>query len=624
MGARRSMHLPNEPHEPVGYKQARSRRQKAMERYWKSGSDGALKFCEDVFASKLIEDQRTFIKQVFDPKLRKIAWATGHGYGKGFTAGNLAAAFTLLKYNKTNPPLVVITAPTGRQAKGAPWDEMKRCVERMSTKAHRGRTIGATTYTFKMDNRDDMPGEKEWKIGGHRVAINFTIEPEQSSAFQGFHAKEILIIIDEASGVDDRIIKAAETLATGEKSTIVMLGNPTVSGNAFHRAFSPESGWTVMRSSCFNHPNVTSGREDIGGAVTRMWLVDQWNDQTVGDGQPLVFPSGPVTNWNCWKEYGRISQHKNPWWMGHVIAEFPADVTDRLIASSWVERAFLLDRGCEGDRYMGVDVARFGRDNTAICITTPTDALHLELHPITSGPQAVKLVRSAARDFNVDPRRVSVDATGMGGMGVVDWLQEFAKVPITGREQTFWKYCNGVEFASKAHQEERFTDRKTELLWNLRARLEHGTLGLKNLSPQIKDILRKQLTAIMYEIRGGRFAIESKDQYRKRAGHSPDAAEALALACWHWGERVKKEEGQTVEEVAESLGITITGGSISEAPMEVHVENGRRVSSKKLSESRPEEDEADDKELEQLLKDLEDDVDYSLQDDDNEGGPWSG
>jgi len=571
------------------------------------------RFCEMLFRSRLTPDQKLLIDKAMDPNVRKIAWKSGHGVGKGFGAGNLMAAFSLINYDPKVSILVVLTAPTGRQAKGAPWEEMKRCIERMQMHQHTDDLGHALVFGLRSD---ELPGDQQWRIRGHLVATHFTADPNRPTGFQGFHAAKIIVVIDEAAGVDDRIIQAASTLATGMDATIVLLGNPTASGNEFERAFAPTSDWVQITSNCFQHPNVLAGKELTPGAVTREWIVDRWNNPVIGDGKPITFPAGPVKDWESWPDWPRVLAHKNAWWRGHVLGEFPTDSTNKLIALSWVERAFQteINPPVVGARFMGVDVARFGADHTALCVMTSTDVLHMELHPMTSGPQAVKLVRSLARDWSVDPRNVNIDATGMGGMGVVDWLKEFAKVEFSGREEGFWKYCHGVEFASRAHEHDIFVDRKTELLWNLAKRLEHGRLGMKHLTNEMKEVLRHQLPKLQYEIRGGKFAIESKDQYKKRAGQSPDAAEALALACWPWGDPQDSDEGKTMEQIAEEMGVAIAGMKSDDATFQPKGTD-RRISEAPLNKVKTEADEEDELELKALMEELEDEIEWTLEDD---------
>jgi hypothetical protein len=410
----------------------------------------------------------------------------------------------------------------------------------------------------------EPPKEREWKLSGRVVAQHFTADPTKPTSFQGFHAKRLMVIIDEAAGVDPRIIEAASTLVTSADAKFILLGNPTGPG-LFERAFDPRSGYKTVNASCFGHPNVLAGKDLFPGAVTRQWISDRWEDH--GDGEPIMWPEGAVENWEGWEEAGRLFNYDDPWWQGHVLSIFPRGGVDTLIPKKWVLDALQLDFGGEGKHALGVDVARYGKDNTTLCVSAQRDILHMESHAKTSGPQAVKLVRDMAKDFGVDPRNVNIDATGIGGMGVVDWLQAIGiKSRLSKNEVNFWEYCNGVEFGASANNPERFVNRKAEIMWMLRARFQHQTLGLKRLPRRIKEILLNQLPEIKYRLTTkGQYAIEGKDEYRKLHGKSPDESEALALAVCRGIEEAddvaKKEvddmSKEDIAKVAESLGLSV-------------------------------------------------------------------
>ena len=46
-------------------------------------------------------------------------------------------------------------------------------------------------------------------------------------ALQGFHADHVLYIIDEASGVSDKVFEPVLGAMTGEDAKLLMMGNPT-------------------------------------------------------------------------------------------------------------------------------------------------------------------------------------------------------------------------------------------------------------------------------------------------------------------------------------------------------------------------------------------------------------
>lgn len=54
-----------------------------------------------------------------------------------------------------------------------------------------------------------------------------TSRPEKPEALQGFHAENIMFLIDEASGVPDEVFQVAEGALSTEGAFVLMAANPT-------------------------------------------------------------------------------------------------------------------------------------------------------------------------------------------------------------------------------------------------------------------------------------------------------------------------------------------------------------------------------------------------------------
>lgn len=83
-----------------------------------------------------------------------------------------------------------------------------------------------------------------------------------------------------------------------------------------------------------------------------------------------------------------------------------------------------------------------------------------------------------------------------------------------------------VFFGGGAEDKQRFVNARAEMYWTLRERMEAGDVQI----PEV-ELLTAELSAQRYEFtQDGRIKLESKDETRKRAGHSPDRSDAVALA----------------------------------------------------------------------------------------------
>jgi len=134
--------------------------------------------------------------------------------------------------------IVLTTSPTQRQVRTQLWSEIHRLVERATVPYPKLKT---TELKFRGDNN---------------FAIGFSTN--QAENFQGYHGKYVLIIADEAPGIDSGIWDAVAGTMAGGKVHIVMAGNPTTPSGAFFDAFTTERGlWNCITIGAFDSPNLS-------------------------------------------------------------------------------------------------------------------------------------------------------------------------------------------------------------------------------------------------------------------------------------------------------------------------------------------------------------------------------
>ncbi|MCR4300614.1 MAG: hypothetical protein NUV51_03315, partial [Sulfuricaulis sp.] len=125
---------------------------------------------------------------------RHVAVHSAHDLGKSFIASRLAAWW--LSVHKPGEAFVVSTAPTFAQVRAILWREIGR--------AHR---------------KANLPGrvnQTEWWINDEIVAYGRKPADYDEDAFQGIHARYVLVILDEACGIPETLWTAAETITTNE------------------------------------------------------------------------------------------------------------------------------------------------------------------------------------------------------------------------------------------------------------------------------------------------------------------------------------------------------------------------------------------------------------------------
>src|SRR6202050_377561 len=164
---------------------------------------------------------------------RRTAVKACHGVGKTFTIA-VAALWWLARYPEG---IVLTTSPTQRQVRTQLWSEIHRLVDRAKAPYPKLKT---TELKFRDDNN---------------FALGFSTN--QTENFQGYHGKYVLIIADEAPGIDSGIWDAVAGTMAGGVVHIVMAGNPTVPSGAFYDAFTRERGlWSCHTISVFDSPNL--------------------------------------------------------------------------------------------------------------------------------------------------------------------------------------------------------------------------------------------------------------------------------------------------------------------------------------------------------------------------------
>ena len=144
---------------------------------------------------------------------RRTAVRSCHGVGKSHTA-SLVAAWWL----DTHPPgeaFVVTSAPTFAQVRAILWRYIRRT-------HRRGKLAGRVNQT-------------EWHIDDELVAFGRKPADHDESAFQGIHARYVLVILDEACGIPEQLWIAADALTTNADCRILAIGNPDNPSSHFRK-----------------------------------------------------------------------------------------------------------------------------------------------------------------------------------------------------------------------------------------------------------------------------------------------------------------------------------------------------------------------------------------------------
>ncbi len=417
--------------------------------------DDPAAFARSVLRLEPTAQQAEFFGELAKPGAR-VAVRSGHGTGK-----STALAVSALWFLSTRKDaLVPCTAPTAHQLQDVLWRELRRLITRMDEDCRALFSVTSDRITLK-----DSAG----------MIVARTARPENPDALQGFHAPEILFVIDEAAGVADVIFEVARGALSTPSARVALTGNPTRLIGYFHNAFhGARNTWARLVFSCLD--------------------------------SPLVGPDYPQ---EIAEEYGPESDV----YRVRVLGEFPLQGANNLIPLELVDKAMSREAPpfmpVGVSRVFGVDPAWTGPDRSAVVCR---DGLVARVVFTVRGADTSQLAEMVARRAEeLRPDMIFVDQTGIGA-GVLDQIRRLG-FPVTG-----------VPFAGRPIDANRFANKRAEIWWKMMEWLKEEAI----LEPNRE--LRDDLIAPDYLINAvGKIQLERKDEIRRRGHASPDLADALAL-----------------------------------------------------------------------------------------------
>ena len=443
---------------------------------------------------------------------RRTAVKSCHESGKSWTVARLVAWW--LGEHEPGSAFVVTTAPSGPQVKTILWKEIGR--------AHSlGNLPGRTNMTeWLMEvtkvGPSGVPVTKE-----EIVAIGRKPSDYDPAAFQGIHARFVLVILDEADGIPESLYHAATSLAANEDSRIVAIGNPDDPASYFcSKVLKPDSGWNVIHIDGLKTPNFTDEFDDPKVAKK---LVAMGRDPVKVLGELRELLIGPTYVEEARKDFGEGT----PLWQSKVRGEVPKSSTDGVILLDWLNHCLLprddddpwpdaelmpvelgVDVGAGGDRTVVYERrGRVAGRKWSARTPDPAEALELVLQALTEAPET---------------SAIKVDAIGIG-WGLCGML-ELALADTRGAP----RICP-VNVSVAALDPTRFPLLRDQLWWDIGREFCRDRVW--DLSA-IDEGTQAQLIAPRYRRFGGRIKIEKKEDTKKRLGRSPDDADALLLAYY--------------------------------------------------------------------------------------------
>ena len=176
--------------------------------------------------------------------------------------------------------------------------------------------------------------------------------------------------------------------------------------------------------------------------------------------------------------------------------------------------------GLTGERGLGVDVANseFG-DKAAYCHGVGDVCFKVEDFQCPDANQLGHRISILLRQENISVKRLGVDGVGVGA-GTINALKEDGIVDEGINLQ-------GAASPIENGKEEKFNNLRSQMWWTAREDLRSGEIAMIRDEGLIAD-----LTAPKFSVRNGKIYVESKEDLKKRLGHSPNKGDAFVY--WNW------------------------------------------------------------------------------------------
>lgn len=445
--------------------------------------DDPVGYCQNILKVNLWSKQIEIAEALI--KYRKVMVRSSNAVGKSFLCACLASWF----HQTHVPGICLVTAPTQRQVSDITFKELRRLYK------------GPGIY----------PKNPRIQQSHEHYVYGFTAN--DATAYQGIHGENLFIIFEECTGVSSEFWEAANGVLLGGTNTYFLaVCNPTDTSSEAY--LQEQTGrWHTISISALDHPNIKlelEGKAPLIPAAIRLKelndLIEQWCEPVVTE-----------PDLNDFEFMGK-------WWRPGPIADarllgrYPTQGSYSIFNEQDFNRSLNSIKE-SGEIVIGVDVARFGNDNTCIHVINGQSSVYHESYNGRDTNYTANRIKQLADKFAGDQStkiKIHVDSTGIGG-GLADQKGAYNFIEINS--------------SHRANNEEAYPNKRSELLFTVGELMKKGLLSFANLPFDQYHELKRQALGITYKLDNkGRRVAEKKDDIKKRIGRSPDDLDAVALA----------------------------------------------------------------------------------------------
>lgn len=404
---------------------------------------------------------------------KRTAVRSGNTVGKSFIAADVVIDWLFTKGPQAK---VVTTASSWKQVEEILWKEIR---------------VAATNSKWPIKTK---PLNTAWNFSDEWFAIGISTDTPVN--MQGFHSPNLLVLIDEASGILPEIADMIEAL---HPKAILAIGNPLESTGWFAECFQKEA-WHQITIGCDECVTWQEKNGAIPGLVTREWI----------------------------KEMADLHGIKSAWYRVHVLGLPPEQDEFALIERQWVDRARKgldvdgrpLDEEDESSevRIIPFDIASKHGENETVIGYRYGHTIK-ECHGFRKQTSTWIRDQVTSKYSKYEANVVVHDADGLGE----SMAEQLAESHVPSLE-----FHGG--YAQKA-MSQKFRNLRSQFYWIVAKKFEKGLYDLRQLPQEDFDILRGQLCSIRVKPEDGmgRFQIETKEDMLARQIKSPDYADCFTM-----------------------------------------------------------------------------------------------
>jgi hypothetical protein len=189
-------------------------------------------------------------QKALDKKAKpKITIKSGHGIGKSSSIAMLVLHYLAMHHQSQ----IACTAPTSNQIHDVLWKELSIWKNRIRIEHFKN------LYDWKSEYLRIKDDPNAW------FARAKTASKENPEALAGVHGEDVMLIADEASGIEDPIFDTAQGSLTNEDTIVIFISNPTRTSGYFYRTHND----LADQYQCFEFSSEDSP------LVSRKWIEDR-------------------------------------------------------------------------------------------------------------------------------------------------------------------------------------------------------------------------------------------------------------------------------------------------------------------------------------------------------------